>query len=780
MWVLLSKVRRDIGRRRLRNALTLTGIVLGVAGIVAISFTGRSIADAQHLTYAGSQRADLAAFASNLSPTTKNLIDRQPNVIVTDTRNVHTTRFSTGDGWHNLRLVGVESLQDMRLDIVELTRGRAPGRGEIVFDESTADLNPVEIGDVVALRDAPGNTITYLTVVGFTQSPASLGAGLLNRATAYTPKASVTGITGRSTDNFILIRVEDQQRASQTGQDISRLLSKRGTPVGTFDVRDPEQFVGSRELDTLLLLLSIFSYLGAALSSVLVANTLSAVMSEEIAQIGIMKSLGASKWHVMATYLAYVGMLGFVGTLAGLLAGVLIGREITAYLTGLTGLQQPATTITMREVGLAMVVGALVTVTASAIPVISTANQRVAPLLRSPGIRGASGGRAMRWLSAPISRINVAAAVGLRNAMRRPARTVSTIVVVTVAVAAFIATQALSRSVSETVDELYDLYGADGWISFQQPVGVGYSSFLERDPWITHVEPWTSARGAFGSTRTDIWGMPERDPLYSYRLIDGTWVTKSNPASAVITSNLAAEIGARVGDLRVLDVGEQRETVTIAGIVDDSSTYLGSAATGKVFMHISDVNRIRRLGQQAEIFAFTLTSNDPADVETALEAIEHRAREFGPTTYSAAADQQASAQAIGVLTLMLNAMVVVVAVVGVTGIANTLLINVSERRREFGILRSLGAATRHVLGVLVIEGSTLAAIGLIAGTIVGYPLARLMVELTSGELFELTFHLSPGALATTFGVAMLTVMAASALPGLVAARIRPIQVLRYE
>jgi putative ABC transport system permease protein len=197
-------------------------------------------------------------------------------------------------------------------------------------------------------------------------------------------------------------------------------------------------------------------------------------------------------------------------------------------------------------------------------------------------------------------------------------------------------------------------------------------------------------------------------------------------------------------------------------------------------MHIADVNRIRRLGQQAEIFAFTLTSSDPSDIDMALESIEERAKEFGPVTYSAYADQQASGQAIGVLTLMLNAMVVVVAVVGIAGIANTLLINISERRREFGILRSLGAGTRHVLGVLISEGVVLAMLGLMAGLAVGYPLARVMVRLTSAELFELTFHLSFVSLGATFAVAILAVMAVSSLPGLVAARIRPIQVLRYE
>ncbi|HYI15223.1 MAG TPA: FtsX-like permease family protein [Thermomicrobiales bacterium] len=780
MRTLVSKVLRDLRRRPLRNVLTLFGIVLGVAGVVAISSTARSIADAQRLTYAGSQQADLATFANGLSATTANLIERQPNVVAAETRSVTFTRFDTGTGWENLRLVGMESFSSMRLDLVELVDGRFPQRGEVAFDESAQQLASIEIGAVVAIRESPADPLVYATVVGFTRSPATLGAGLMNRATAYVPAVTVRELTGRTGDNYLLVRVEDQARASQTASDVSRLLSKRGVSLSSFDVRDPDAFVGSRELETLLLLLRVFSWLGAALSSVLVANTLAAVMGEEMSQIGIIKSVGGRRWQIVLTYLLYGSLLGASGTLVGWLAGLAIGHKLTGYLTQLTGLQQPAFAIAGREIALALLVGALVTLTASMLPVVANANSRVAALIRSPGVRNESTNRALLRLSAPLANVSVAAAVGLRNALRRPRRTISTILVVTVAVAAFVATQALSRSVSETVDELYALYGADGWVSFQRPVEVGFAAELEQDPWITHVEPWTSASGAFGSTRTDIWGMPADDPLYSYRLVEGSWVTRANPPSAVLTSNLADEIDAHVGQWRELDVGATRETVQIVGIVNDSSTYLGNSATGKVFMHVDDVNRLRSLGRQADVFAYKLTSSDPESVDRALAAIEERTRAYGPVTYSSYSDQQSSRQAIGILTVMLNAMVIVVAVVGVSGIANTLLISIAERRREFGVLRAIGAGTRHVMLVLVSEGVMLAGMGLVAGTLAGYPLARLLVNVTSAELFELTFHLSPGSIVMTFVVALLTVAAVSALPGLIAARIRPIQVLRYE
>jgi putative ABC transport system permease protein len=715
-----------------------------------------------------------------MSATSADFVERQDNVAAVETRTVVFTRFSAGADWENLRLVGIDSFSAMRLDVVELVAGRFPEDGEIAFDDGVSNLTPVSIGEVVAVRVSPADPITYLTVSGFTRSPATLGAGLLNRAIAYVPARTARDMTQQSRDNFLLVRLDDPDLADQSAGEISRLLARRGIATTAFDVRDPSVFVGSRELGTVLVMLQVFSYLGATLSSILVANTLAAVMSEETGQIGIIKSLGGRRRDVWMTYLLYGAALGVAGTLVGWLSGLLVGRALSAYLTGLTGLQQPDFRIAPREIALAVFVGTLVTSAASIVPVLLKSNASVATLLRSPGVRAEFRRPLVSRLTAPIGRLNAATALGMRNALRRPARTIATIIVVAVAVAAFVATQALSRSVSSTVDELYALYGADAWVYYERGVDLSFASVIRREPGVLDAEPWTSATGSIGSTRTDIWGMPEGEPLYGYRLIEGSWVTASNPPAAVLTSNLASAIDARVGQRRVIDSGSRSQVVQIVGIVDDSSTYLGNTATGKLFLRVEDANRLRGLGNRADIFALKLTPSEPADVDRILTTLEERTRAHGPITYAAHADQQVAGRAISVLTTMLNAMVVIVAVVGVAGIANTLLISIAERRQEFGILRSIGAATRHAVLVLVVEGVVLATIGLLLGVAAGYPLARLLVRITSAQLFDLSFHLAIASLVQVCAVALLGVAAVSALPGLAASRIRPIQVLRYE
>lgn len=780
MLTLLRKILRDLTHRRLRNSLTLLGIILGVAGVVAISTTTRAIVDAQRNTYDGSRQADLAGFTGDLPPSSADLIARLDNVAVVDTRSVVFTRFERGDGWENVRLVGLDDFSAMSLDVVELTAGTFPERDEIAFDESARELTALSIGDVVALRRSPAEPITYLTVSGFTRSPAVLGAGILNQATAYARAPTVRKMAGRAADNYLLVRVDDPQRAGETAGEIGALLSKRGVATGTFEVRDPENFVGSQELNTLLLLLRIFAVLGAGLSAFLVANTLTAVMSEETTQIGIVKSLGGRQRHVLLPYLVYSAALGVIGAGGGFVVGSLAGRALSTYLSRLTGLQEAPFTLYPSVIGLALLVGLLVTVAATLLPAARGTRRRAAQLLRSPGVVSDARIPLVRKLTAPLARVSAPAALGVRNAVRRPARTGFTIVVVAIAVAAFVATQALSNSVTGTVDDLYALYGADAWVSFRRPVSDGLAKDIAALPNVSAVEPWTSASGSIGSTNTDVWGMPVDDPLYSYRLVEGAWFSSTNPVSVVLTLNLASNLDAQVGDQLTLDIRDRRETVLVTGIVDDSSTYLGSTATGKLFMPVRDLNRLLGLEGGVDLFALRFRSSDPVQVDAALAELEDAFAGYAPVTLAAYADQESSQNAISVLTLLLRVMVLLVAAVGVAGIANTLLINITERRREYGVLRALGAQSGHVITTLISEGLAVAVLGLAVGFALGYPLARYLVDLTSAELFDLTFYLAPLTMVGAVALSILVVVAVSTVPGVIAAHIRPVEVLRYE
>jgi putative ABC transport system permease protein len=274
--------------------------------------------------------------------------------------------------------------------------------------------------------------------------------------------------------------------------------------------------------------------------------------------------------------------------------------------------------------------------------------------------------------------------------------------------------------------------------------------------------------------------MPQDTTIYTPRIIAGTWLRQANPYGVVLTSNLASRIDAHVGDIRTLDVAGTSTLVQVTGIVNDASTYLGATTTGKLFMRIEDLQRVAGVEGQTSLFALKLQSSQPYQVDRELDQLETHFKQYGPQTLATYKDQQSSRQAIDILTLMLNAMVVIIGVVGLAGITNTLIINLTERRREFGILRALGATAAHLIRLVMAEALGIAFAGCVAGIAIGYPLARYLVHLTGTQLFALDFSLGLPTIAATVLVALAATAAISTGPGLIAARIRPITVLRYE
>jgi putative ABC transport system permease protein len=780
MVTLLVKALRDVQRRPLRTVLTVTGIMLGVAGLVAINHTGHNLADAQRETYAGARQPDFTVFVSQISPTLTDLVARQDNVQTVDTRMVRTTRTSAGAGWFSTRLIGVEDFQEIVLSEPQLVEGRYPGRGEVVYDIGAQELLGLEIGDTVALQRSGGAPTHYVQVTGFVQVPEVIDPTVANRATAFVPAVEARRFEGRQYNNFLMVRVDDARQTSATAGTITRLLNRRGIGTGSPNVRDPEVFTGSRELETLLVLLRVFSIIGLALSGFLVVNTIAAIMVEETRQIGIIKAVGGSRRSMMIGYLGFASLIGLIAAILGLGLGLVGGRALTAYLAGLSGLFLPGFSVNWTDVALAFAVGVGVAVASALIPTWMNTRRKIAELLQNIGVVADFRRGLVHRITIFAARFGTIFAMGVRNLSRRPGRAAITVVVVAVAVSAFLGTEAVNRSVTTTVDNLYDLYGGEGWVSFEQPIDTGFKRRLERHPEVIRAEPWTRSRASIGSTRTTVWGLPADTQIYTARITEGAWLSRGNPTPVVLTVNLAEAIDASVGDVITLDMEGRSNLVQVTGLVDDESTFLGADAIGKVFLRIEDQHRLLGRGQRAGIFAMQLSSSAPDDVDRILADIEESFAIHEPQTVPMYQDQESAARVIGILTLMLNAMVAIVGLVGLAGIVNTLIINMTERRREFGILRSVGASRQQLMRLLVTEGVALAMLGYALGLIIGYPLARYLVDLTGRQLFGLEFHFSPEAFVGSLLVAVFASAAVALGPALIATRIRPIQVLRYE
>ena len=144
--------------------------------------------------------------------------------------------------------------------------------------------------------------------------------------------------------------------------------------------------------------------------------------------------------------------------------------------------------------------------------------------------------------------------------------------------------------------------------------------------------------------------------------------------------------------------------------------------------------------------------------------------------------------------MMAVAMAVLVAIaaisllVGGIGIMNIMLVSVTERTREIGIRKSLGAKRKDIRRQFIIEAGTTSAMGGILGILFGCLMAMGIGSLLGGMLISqmgvsgLTFNATPtfGAISVSFGVSVGIGVLFGYLPANKAAKLNPIDALRYE
>ena len=127
------------------------------------------------------------------------------------------------------------------------------------------------------------------------------------------------------------------------------------------------------------------------------------------------------------------------------------------------------------------------------------------------------------------------------------------------------------------------------------------------------------------------------------------------------------------------------------------------------------------------------------------------------------------------MTALLAAIAAISLVVGGIGIMNVMLVSVSERTREIGLRRAVGAKRRDVLRQFLVEAVALSCCGGLAGIVLGFAAAAVVTR-----VLEWPAAVSPASVALAFGIAAAVGVFFGFYPARRASRLDPIDALRYE
>ena len=137
---------------------------------------------------------------------------------------------------------------------------------------------------------------------------------------------------------------------------------------------------------------------------------------------------------------------------------------------------------------------------------------------------------------------------------------------------------------------------------------------------------------------------------------------------------------------------------------------------------------------------------------------------------------------INMVIVVLTGIASISLLVGGIGIMNIMLVSVTERTREIGIRKALGAKERTILAQFVVEAATTSALGGVLGIVLGYIVsmaANHVLPMISSDI-DVTVSPSFNSIAVAFGISVFIGVLFGYLPAKRAARLNPIEALRYD
>jgi putative ABC transport system permease protein len=791
-----KKVWADFWRNKSRAILTILTIEVGVFTVGFSSNLRFYMNESMDSDFLSSSPSEAMVYASPMNEDSVKIAREVAGVDAVEGRSTTGAKvIRPGEDDVSIQFTAIENPYDLTVNTLKpvLNEDSIPALGEkeALLDSSAASLG-YEPGDLIMVELNDGK-LRELRLAGYLHSATSIPLNQGFTVTAYVRPDTIVWLGGARNFNALAVSVAenptDAEHVTAVAQAVADRIERSGAKVSSVYVSQPGHHYAYSLSQGVFFILDVLGWLTVLLSGILIVNTITALMSQQTRQIGIMKAIGGRTHQIFGMNVVLILVFGLCSLLISVPLANKAAQTVSDVMAGWLNFF-PAT---YRGYSAALiqqaVVALIIPLLAAVLPIYNNVRMTVRETLSEYGIGGKTKPKKTS-VSKGTLLIPRPMRLSLRNAFRRKARLVLTLFTLILAGALFIGVFNLWASFAQVIDDVKGYMMADINVSFNRAYRLDkVSEMALKVPGVSSVEGWLEFPGILIPEGTDEAG---RDILFvappsTSTLIDpivtaGRWLQPGDENAVVIGNHLLNMFpDLKVGDTLTIKVNEKETQWHVIGF------YSLPAPSDTPWLYTNYEYISRLLGQPGMVYALrVITDRHDAITQDYLKAQllgTYEAHGVQVSDTQTGADFiQNSTEFTNVFVYFILGMAVLIAVVGGLGLMGTMSINVLERTREIGVMRAIGASSWAIQSIVISEGVVIGFVSWIISLVLAIPLTNVLTFGVGMAIFSVNLpavYSLNGMIVWLFGTLLLASIA-SALPAARASRLTVRDTLAYE
>ncbi|MCP4543191.1 MAG: ABC transporter permease [Chloroflexi bacterium] len=721
-----------------------------------------------------------------------------------DARRTINARIQIGPGkWENLIIFAIEDYDNMRVNRIWPHSGAwPPPEREILVERAAIDLLNAQEGDVI-LIETPDEKKRHLRIAGLTHDMAQLPAHIDGTPYAYISLDTLEWFGEPYGFNELHVVVQEPDGADANIKDYAQNIvnevknkaERGGLTIPMSMTAEPGEVPLDDMLQAVLMLMAVLGVMSLFLSAFLIVNTVSALLTQQKRQIGVMKAVGARTGQTIGMYLVMVIIYGLIALAIAVPLSITGSRELCHFMAAMFNFDLATLQVPRHAVVIQVVVGLLVPVLASLYPFL--ANLRVTAAEAMSVYRMSRGRFGVGLIDRLIAGSNLWFArrilmrpwlLSLRNTFRSKGRLVLTLITLTLAGATFVSVFSVRDSLLSTLDDMLTLWSNfDAVVSLKRPYRIEkIEREAQRVPGVTQTDTWAQLPARRVRPNGDESGTiylfaPRADSglVSSPVIVQGRWLLPEDDNAVVLSTLMLKEEGdIALGDEIVLKIEGREKPYRVVG------TCVGLMIPMAYINYPYVAHTTGSVGQTSTVLVKT-EHQDPAAVAETLTTLETHFDDIGLRVDSMMTftKERSEAEAnFDIIVVLLFIMSILLTIVGGLGLMGTMSINVLERTREIGILRAIGAPNNGVAQVFIMESVFIGVMSWLAGSALAFPMGKSLSDAVGNIVMgtALSFSFSTTGVWLWLVVVVVLSALASFVPARNASRLTVREVLAYE